>query len=116
MSTKLIGQKIYEDVKVKRFKSEIWIQRTGNIEVSEKITCVFKRSTDNPVFVRKMGYRYKNLHLKQEYNSSYQIKSLKIDKQPMVYESVSRGDSVFFISGKVRIRFSQELTNLNLNM
>ena len=100
MSTKLIAQKIYEDVKIKRFKSEVRIERTGNIEVSEKITCVFKRSSDNPVLVRKMGYRYKNLHPKQEYNSSYQIKSLKIDKQPMVYESVSRGDSVFFNFGK----------------
>ena len=100
MSTKLIAQKIYEDVKIKRFKSELWIERNGNIEVSEKITCVFKKSTNSPVFVRKMTHRYKNPHLKKEYNSSFQIKSLKMDQQPMLYKNVSRGDSVFVYFGK----------------
>jgi hypothetical protein len=100
MSTKLIAQKIYEDVKIKRFKSELLIERNGNIEVSEKITCVFKKSNDNPLFIRKFSRRYKNLNLKKEYNSSFQIKSLKIDQQPMVYESVIRGDSVFVYFGK----------------
>lgn len=102
MSTKLIGQKIYEDVKIKRFKSEVWIPRTGNIEVSENISCVFKKSTGNPLFVRKISHRYKNLHLKEQYNSSFQIKSLKIDKQPVTY--IIDGDSVFIYFGQANDR------------
>ncbi len=102
MSTKLIGQKIYEDVKIKRFKSEVWIPRTGNIEVSEKITCVFKKSTGNPVFVRKISHRYKNLHQKEQHNSSCQIKSLKIDKQPVTY--IIDDDSVFIYFGQANDR------------
>ena len=47
MSTKLVGQKIYEGVKIKRFKSEVWIPLTGNIEVTENISCVFKKSIGN---------------------------------------------------------------------
>lgn len=90
MSTKLIGQKIYEDVKIKLFKSEIWIPRTGNIEVSENISCVFKKSTGNPVFVRKIS------------KNSFQIKSLKIDKQAITY--IIDGGSVFIYFGQVNDR------------
>ena len=102
ISTKLIGQKIYEDVKIKHFKSEVWIPRTGNIEVSENISCVFKKSTGNPVFVRKISHRYKNLHLKEQFNSSFQIKSLKIDKEPVTY--IIDDDSVFIYFGQANDR------------
>ena len=104
MSTKLIAQKIYEDVKIKRFKSELRIERTGNIEVSEKITCVYEKSTDNPVFVRKIS------------SSNIQIKSLTKDKQSMVYESVIWEIVFLFISGIAMIGFCRERMNLKLNI
>ena len=92
ISTKLIGQKIHKNVKIKLFKSEINVERNGKIEVSEKITCVFKKASKNRVFLRKLS------------NNNIHIKSLIKDKRPMIYEKVNKGDSVFIYFGRANDR------------